>query len=68
MANCKICGKPVVAANVFHSACREHEANKMAEEFCDNYCRFPLEAANEEELHEQHCDSCPMVRVLNLGL
>ena len=41
MPNCKICGKPVVAANVIHSACWEHEANKVAEEFCDNYCRFP---------------------------
>ena len=68
MPKCKICGKPVVAANVFHSACWEREANKMAEEFCDNYCRFPLESTNEEELHEQHCDSCPLVKLLNLGL
>ena len=68
MPNCKICGKPVVAANVFHSACWEMEANKVAEKFCDNYCRFPKEAANEEELQEKHCDSCPLVKLLNLGL
>lgn len=68
MPNCKICGKPVVAANVFHSACWQAKAYKMAEEFCDNYCRFPLEAANEEELHEQHCDSCPMAKLLSLGV
>lgn len=68
MASCKICGQPVTAANVFHSACWETEAEKMAGEFCNNYCRFPREALDEEILHEAHCDGCPMVRVLNLGL
>ena len=68
MPNCKICGKPVVAANVFHSACWESEANKVAEEFCDNYCRFPRDAKDDEILHKAHCDNCALVRLLNLGV
>lgn len=68
MPNCKICGQPVTASKVFHPACWETQAEKMAEEFCDNYCRFPREALDEEILHKAHCDSCPMVRALNLGL
>ena len=68
MASCKICGKPVVAANVFHSACWESEASKVAEKFCDHYCRFPREAANEEKLHEAHCSKCPMAQLFNLGV
>lgn len=68
MASCKFCGQPVKAATVFHSACWEHEASKVAEEFCDNYCRFPREAANEDELQEKHCGSCSLIKLLNLGL
>ena len=68
MAKCKICGQPVKAAPVFHPACWQTQAEKVAEEFCDNYCRFPREAQDEEILHEAHCDSCPMVRLLNLGV
>lgn len=68
MANCKICGQPVRVANVFHSACWETQAEKMAGEFCDNYCRFPREVKDEESLHELHCDSCALVRLLNLGV
>lgn len=56
MANCKICGKPVRAARVFHSACWEKAAEEMAQAFCDEYCRWPREAGSQEEL-EQHCDS-----------
>lgn len=68
MANCKICGKPVRCANVFHSACWETAAGKTIQTFCDDYCRWPRECANETELEEQHCDSCALVKVLNLGL
>ena len=68
MANCKICGTAVKSGNVFHSACWEHEANEVAEAFCDGYCRFPRECGDEDELQEMHCDSCPLVRLLNLGL
>lgn len=68
MANCKICGKPVRTANVFHAGCWETVSQRMAEEFCDEYCRFPREAEDEDSLQELHCDSCPLIRVPNLGL
>lgn len=67
MANCKICGKPVRCANVFHSACWETATGKVAEKFCDNYCRFPREIKDEDALQE-HCDDCALARLLNLGL
>lgn len=39
MAICKICGRPVPAGPVMHGHCLEELAEKVAEEFCDNYCR-----------------------------
>ena len=44
MAKCKICGKAVVTAHVFHRECWQ------------------------DELEDKHCDSCDLIRVLNLGL
>lgn len=66
MANCKFCGRPVMAAKVFHSACWEHAADKMAERFCDDYCRWPRECENTDSLVELHCMSCPMSRLLDM--
>ena len=68
MARCKICGTAVKSGNVFHSACWEHEAGKVAEKFCDEYCRFPRECKDEDELAELHCDGCELIRLLNLGV
>lgn len=67
MPNCKICGRPVRCATVTHAACWENEVSKMAEIFCDEYCRYPRECQDDESLAE-HCDNCALVRVLNLGL
>ena len=68
MANCKICGKPAVTAVVHHASCWELAAAEAAGKFCDHYCRFPLECADEDELHDKHCDSCELIRLLNLGV
>ena len=38
MAKCKFCGQGVRTAPVFHPACWEQRANKVMEEFCDEYC------------------------------
>ena len=56
MAKCKICGKTVVTVE------------KLAQVFCDDYCRWPRECPNQDELEDKHCDSCDLIRVLNLGL
>ena len=64
MARCKICGKPVVSGLVLHDDCLEHLVAEAAEQFCDNYCVWPL--TNAEQL-EAHCDSCPMDRLVELA-
>ena len=68
MANCKFCGKPVRCATVYHAACWEKKADETAGKFCDDYCRFPRECANEDELHEQHCECCVVAELLNAGV
>ena len=68
MPNCKFCGQSVKAATVFHSACWESQAEKSMSEFCDKYCRFPLESMDEDELAELHCSDCALVLLLNQGL
>ena len=68
MANCKFCGKPVLVGKVFHAACWEqHTTERITEQFCDQYCRFPRECRDDESL-AKHCDGCLLIRVLNAGL
>lgn len=68
MANCKICGRPVRSANVFHSACWETAATRTAEIFCSDYCRWSRECTDNDSLQDLHCSDCALVRLLNLGL
>lgn len=68
MAKCKFCGKAVIASPVMHTACWERECQRVVENFCDHYCRFPIEAESEEELIEEHCADCALVQLLNLGV
>lgn len=68
MANCKLCGKPVTSVRVIHPECWEREARGLAEIFCGRYCRWPEQCQSEEQLQDEHCDSCALIRVLNLGL
>ena len=68
MAICKFCGKSVESSPVHHSDCWKEAAGELAKEFCDDYCRFPLERRSEEEMQELYCSKCPMVKVMNLGL
>ncbi len=65
MAKCKFCGQGVRTAPVFHPACWEQRANKVMEEFCDEYCRFPFEMDYEALVDK--CEQCPMVRLKELG-
>ena len=68
MANCKLCGGPVRCAPVFHGACWEKAAHELAEKFCNDFCRWPSECEDSDSLAELHCDECPLIRVLNLGV
>ena len=64
MPNCKICDRPVLAGPVMHSECLEKLVTETAEQFCDNYCRWPL---TDAEQLETHCNSCPMDRLMKLA-
>lgn len=63
MANCKICGRPVVAGPVMHSECLEQILTETAEQFCDDYCCWPLTNA---DLLDEHCKSCPIDRLMKM--
>lgn len=65
MAKCKFCGQGVRTAPVFHPACWEQQANKVMEEFCDEYCKFPYELDYEALVDK--CEQCPMTRLKELG-
>ncbi len=64
MPNCKICDRPVLTGPVIHSECLEKLVAETAEQFCDNYCRWPLTNAGQLEAH---CNSCPMERLMELA-
>ena len=70
MATCKICGKPVTAAHVFHPDCWEEKVSQAVEEFCDHFCKFPT-VSKEEEWGEYMRDNicatnCPFISLLGL--
>lgn len=67
MANCKFCAQPVRTAPVIHPACWQAQAEQLAQTFCDEYCHWPFVCQDETDLEENHCDSCALLRVLNLG-
>lgn len=67
------------SGGTYHSSGRSSGVNVSASDFielgdddgelfCDNYCRWPRECPNQDELEDKHCDSCDLIRVLNLGL
>lgn len=32
----------------------------VAEQICNNYCKFPNQYEDEEKLFSERCDSCPL--------
>lgn len=66
MAKCKFCGQGVRSGPVFHTGCWEQRANKVMEEFCDEYCRFPREIKDHDNLIE-HCSECVAAELLRMG-
>ena len=36
---------------------------ETADDFCDNYCKFPNQYDDEEELMARHCDQCPLNKI-----
>lgn len=62
MPNCKVCGRKVERASVMHDSCLGKRLEHIAEEICDNYCKFAETyryAKDEFDLHEFHCSRCP---------
>ena len=66
MAKCKFCGQGVRTAPEFHLACWEQRANKVMEGCCDEYCRFPREIKDHDNLIE-HCSECVAAELLRMG-
>ncbi len=63
MANCKICGKPVVAGPVMHSECLEQLVTEVVDQFCD-YCICPYTCASMGQLHREYCRVCPVAQLM----
>ena len=36
---------------------------EIANDFCDNYCKYLSEYADEDKLIEEHCERCPIMRI-----
>lgn len=59
MPKCKTCGETVTAGPVFHGHCLE----ELAERICEEYCRWPQECKEQDELDEK-CEACPLNRLV----
>lgn len=40
----------------------EADFEKMAEQFCDGYCKFPYICGSEDELRAK-CENCPIMQL-----
>ena len=40
----------------------ENVVEEVRKEMCDDYCKYPHECKDEEELNER-CNNCPMCRI-----
>ena len=59
MPNCKICSETVTAGPVFHEGCLEG----LAEQICEEYCRWPWECQEQDQMDEK-CAACPLNRLV----
>lgn len=59
MANCKVCGKPVKSAPVFHERCFERVLESVSERIYEDYCRHSQGNKSAAAL-EELCSECPL--------
>ena len=64
MAKCRICGRSVTSAPMYHKKCVTERLDKLTDEVCKNICRYRPLCKDEDELIEQHCLYCPLVEIL----
>lgn len=36
---------------------------EIANDFCDNYCKYPSEYTDEDKLMKEHCERCPIMKI-----
>jgi len=36
---------------------------EIANDFCDNYCKYPLEYTDEDQMIEERCEKCPITKI-----
>ena len=36
---------------------------EIADDFCDNYCKYPDRYTDEDKMMEEHCDQCPLNKI-----
>ena len=68
MAKCKFCEKPVTVSPVWHEECYINAVDKIASQICDGICKYrDAYGADEESLNREHCDSCVLHELFDLG-
>ncbi len=67
MAKCKLCGKSVTIAPVYHPSCAGEILEQVVGELCDQYCYFAHELKSQVILEEEYCSCCPLIKLLTQG-
>ncbi len=66
MAKCRICGRTVTAAPMYHRKCVTERLDKLTDEVCKGICRHAAEGLSEQEMVDRYCLMCPLVEILEL--
>ena len=37
--------------------------DEIVEKMCNEYCRFPYEITDEDQLYKEKCENCPLTRL-----
>ena len=66
MAKCRICGRAVTSAPMYHRKCVTERLDKLTDEACKDICRYTAEKLNERDMVDSYCLMCPLVEILEL--
>lgn len=66
MAKCRICGRSVTSAPMYHKKCVTERLDALTDEICKDVCRHRREIPDEWDLINGHCLTCPLVEILEV--
>ena len=66
MSKCATCKSKTDKPIVWCEKCWTEAVTKFAEDFCDNYCKYPIQCDSQEGL-DKFCANCGLIKLMNIN-